>query len=556
MLGARCSAAWSLPVSATPGAQCPQPLAICAARTRWSASTTPSSTRGSTRSSPSCRAPAPSAPPEACDVLAATATWWRILLDPDSRALDEQFSTEVDAAIAPPKPGPRGSRRTRRRSSTPAPPTPRACSGACCATRSSRPPATASASSRRSSAPSRSIPDLDDAYFGIGLYQVLRRRGAGRRQDAALPPDAARRRQGGRDGADEARPRPRQAPAGGGGLPAADPLSLVRAARRPRRRGAPSRCTSATRATRCSRRSSPTSRIATSTTSPRASPPGARCWRRRAISASTRRRSPKRRRRLGVARQLDALAETDRALDQLRARARARSRRSRAGAMAAAYLALGEGEDRLGHHDAAVAAYRLAIAGSPAPDPQGIRTRAADRMKHTPDAGTAEAYRLSLEGFRKLEKGDADGAEPLLARSVLLDPKDGVARYRYGRVLPGEEGRHRRARRVRSGDPRRARLPAADRRRRLPRSGAPARAARAPGAGDRLLPPRQHALRRRRRHARRGEPRARPPSRRQIDRVGGTGASARGDADLQKRATRSETPFQSVGFLTFAVLCA
>ena len=28
------------------------------------------------------------APPEACDVLAATALWWRILLDPESRALD------------------------------------------------------------------------------------------------------------------------------------------------------------------------------------------------------------------------------------------------------------------------------------------------------------------------------------------------------------------------------------------------------------------------------------------------------------------------------------
>src|SRR6478736_2160212 len=39
------------------------------------------------------------APPEACDVLAATALWWRILLDPLNRALDDEFSTAVDHAI-------------------------------------------------------------------------------------------------------------------------------------------------------------------------------------------------------------------------------------------------------------------------------------------------------------------------------------------------------------------------------------------------------------------------------------------------------------------------
>ena len=39
------------------------------------------------------------APPEACDVLGATALWWRILLDPENRSLDDEFSTAVDAAI-------------------------------------------------------------------------------------------------------------------------------------------------------------------------------------------------------------------------------------------------------------------------------------------------------------------------------------------------------------------------------------------------------------------------------------------------------------------------
>ena len=34
------------------------------------------------------------APPQACLVLDATAIWWRILLDPDSRELDDDFSDE------------------------------------------------------------------------------------------------------------------------------------------------------------------------------------------------------------------------------------------------------------------------------------------------------------------------------------------------------------------------------------------------------------------------------------------------------------------------------
>jgi tetratricopeptide (TPR) repeat protein len=95
--------------------------------------------------------------------------------------------------------------------------------------------------------------------------------------------------------------------------------------------------------------------------------------------------------------------------------------------------------DRLGHHDAAVAAYRLAMSAAPPLDTQTIRQRAAERIKRTPDPDRAEAYRLSLEGLRKLEKADVAGADSLLARSVALDPKDGVARYRHGRVLQAKK---------------------------------------------------------------------------------------------------------------------
>ena len=39
------------------------------------------------------------APAEACAVLAATAIWWQIQLDPESRALDDDFIGAVDRAI-------------------------------------------------------------------------------------------------------------------------------------------------------------------------------------------------------------------------------------------------------------------------------------------------------------------------------------------------------------------------------------------------------------------------------------------------------------------------
>jgi len=42
----------------------------------------------------------PPAPREACDVMAATITWWRIQLDPESRSLDDTFTDQADRAIA------------------------------------------------------------------------------------------------------------------------------------------------------------------------------------------------------------------------------------------------------------------------------------------------------------------------------------------------------------------------------------------------------------------------------------------------------------------------
>jgi tetratricopeptide (TPR) repeat protein len=60
-------------------------------------------------------------------------------------------------------------------------------------------------------------------------------------------------------------------------------------------------------------------------------------------------------------------------------------------------------------------------------------------MRKTPDPTRAEAYRLSIEGVRKLEQRDAAGASALLANSLRLDPADAVTRFRYGRALQAEK---------------------------------------------------------------------------------------------------------------------
>ena len=80
--------------------------------------------------------------------------------------------------------------------------------------------------------------------------------------------------------------------------------------------------------------------------------------------------------RLGAARQLEVLQQTDHAIELLEGIV---SRRSQApySALALAYLRLGEAHDRLGSRAAAVAAYRSAAQAAPADDPYEVRDRAA-----------------------------------------------------------------------------------------------------------------------------------------------------------------------------------
>lgn len=138
--------------------------------------------------------------------------------------------------------------------------------------------------------------------------------------------------------------------------------------------------------------------------------------------------------RLGMARQLDELYETDAAIEQLRL-----VLDERPGApfesFAYAQLLLGRALDRMGHRDDAVAAYRSALMAVPARDPMMVADGARAGLRKAPNADEALAYRLSIEGGRALEHGDLAAAARALSRSLTLRPNDQSTRYRQARLL-------------------------------------------------------------------------------------------------------------------------
>jgi len=138
--------------------------------------------------------------------------------------------------------------------------------------------------------------------------------------------------------------------------------------------------------------------------------------------------------RLELARLLDSLHQTDHAIEHLEAVV-ALKPNAPFGALPLAHLRLGEARDRLGARAEAIDAYRTAQALANAPDVHAIRASAAARLRRAPDARRAEAYRLSLQGWRRLEQNDVAGAAAALERSLELERDDPVARYRIGRVL-------------------------------------------------------------------------------------------------------------------------
>jgi tetratricopeptide (TPR) repeat protein len=138
--------------------------------------------------------------------------------------------------------------------------------------------------------------------------------------------------------------------------------------------------------------------------------------------------------RLGLATELDAMFETDLAITELRAVVNAQPHEPPY-ARALAELQLGAAYDRLGDRVRALAAYDAAASLTPNDDPLDLKGRARAARKTTPDVRAANAYRLSLEGWRALERGDAAQAEAKLAQSLQFAPGDSVARYRYAQAL-------------------------------------------------------------------------------------------------------------------------
>jgi tetratricopeptide (TPR) repeat protein len=137
--------------------------------------------------------------------------------------------------------------------------------------------------------------------------------------------------------------------------------------------------------------------------------------------------------RLGLARQLDVLHESDAAVEHLRHVIEARPS-TPYGALARAHLQLGQALDHLGQRDEAVRAYRAAIEASPKGDPLHTAADARAGLRVTPDAVAARAYRLSIEGWRAFERGQLGDASRVLSQSLTLRPGDQIARVRLGRV--------------------------------------------------------------------------------------------------------------------------
>jgi tetratricopeptide (TPR) repeat protein len=142
--------------------------------------------------------------------------------------------------------------------------------------------------------------------------------------------------------------------------------------------------------------------------------------------------------RLAIARHLDTLHQTDHAIEQLRAVIELRPQAPH-GALPLAFMRLGEAHDRLGERAAAIEAYRSAAALVPSPDVDGIRATVNTRLRRAVEPKHSEAYRLSLDGWRRFEQNDVAGAAAALGRSVALHGSDPVARYRLGRVLQAKK---------------------------------------------------------------------------------------------------------------------
>jgi tetratricopeptide (TPR) repeat protein len=144
--------------------------------------------------------------------------------------------------------------------------------------------------------------------------------------------------------------------------------------------------------------------------------------------------------RIGAALELDARFETDRAVELLRAVVQARPT-APYGSFSHAALLLGRTCDRLGRRVEAVEAYRTALAAVPDRDVFSVRAAARAGLREEPDNRRAQAFSLSLQGWRAFERGALEDAEQILDRSLALDASAPVTWYRRGRVYQARHDR-------------------------------------------------------------------------------------------------------------------
>ncbi len=148
--------------------------------------------------------------------------------------------------------------------------------------------------------------------------------------------------------------------------------------------------------------------------------------------------------RLGLGVQLDALCETDRAIDELNALIASRPD-APYDAMARAQLQLGVAFDRMGRPEAALDAYRASLGAVSRDDPFEIKERVRVALGRRPDPKAGEAFRLSIEGWRRLERHDLEDADRAFRRSLQIAPDDPVTLYRQARLFAAR-GQNDRAR--------------------------------------------------------------------------------------------------------------
>ena len=141
---------------------------------------------------------------------------------------------------------------------------------------------------------------------------------------------------------------------------------------------------------------------------------------------------------LGHAMALDALGDTDLALDEL-TQLRATAPLLPWGITTRIGLALGRAHDRLGQRAEAETLLRQVVASTSRNDPLGLGEAARRVLQRPTPEPKGRAHRLGLDAWRAFT---ADASAPVLSRfeeAIALDPENGVTRLHYARVLAARQ---------------------------------------------------------------------------------------------------------------------